>query len=67
MGILLIITLWLLARKNAMGFLGAWFFIALAPTSSVIPLLHPVFEHRMYLPLMAVVAVDRVRRVFGFP
>jgi tetratricopeptide (TPR) repeat protein len=39
-----------------MGFLGAWFFVALAPTSSVIPLLHPVFEHRMYLPLMAVVA-----------
>jgi tetratricopeptide (TPR) repeat protein len=57
MAVLLIITAWLLARKSAVGFLGAWFFVALAPTSSVIPLLHPVFEHRMYLPLMAVVAV----------
>jgi tetratricopeptide (TPR) repeat protein len=57
MAILLIVTVWLLARKSAVGFLGAWFFVALAPTSSVIPLLHPVFEHRMYLSLMAVVAV----------
>lgn len=55
--VLLIITMWLLIRRSAVGFLGAWFFVALAPTSSVIPLLHPVFEHRMYLPLMAVVAV----------
>jgi tetratricopeptide (TPR) repeat protein len=57
MAVLLIVTAWLLVRKSAVGFLGAWFFVALAPTSSVIPLLHPVFEHRMYLPLMAVVAV----------
>jgi tetratricopeptide (TPR) repeat protein len=57
MAVLLIVTAWLLARRSAAGFLGAWFFVALAPTSSVIPLLHPVFEHRMYLPLMAVVAV----------
>ncbi len=57
MAVLLLVTAWLLARKGAAGFLGAWFFVALAPTSSVIPLLHPVFEHRMYLPLMAVVAV----------
>jgi protein O-mannosyl-transferase len=56
MAILLIVTVWLLARKSAVGFLGAWFFVTLVPTSSVIPLLHPVFEHRMYLPLMAVVA-----------
>ncbi len=56
MAILLVVTAWLLVRKSAAGFLGAWFFLALAPTSSVIPLLHPVFEHRMYLPLMAVVA-----------
>jgi tetratricopeptide (TPR) repeat protein len=55
MAVLLIVTVWLLAQRSAVGFLGAWFFVALAPTSSVIPLLHPVFEHRMYLPLMAVV------------
>ncbi len=57
MAVLVIVTVWLLTRRSALGFLGAWFFVALAPTSSVIPLLHPVFEHRMYLPLMAVVAV----------
>jgi tetratricopeptide (TPR) repeat protein len=55
-GILLVATVWLVARKNAVGFLGAWFFLTLAPTSSVIPLLHPVVEHRMYVPLMAVMA-----------
>jgi tetratricopeptide (TPR) repeat protein len=55
--VLLIVMVGLLTRKSAVGFLGAWFFVALAPTSSVIPLVHPMFEHRMYLPLMAVVAV----------
>jgi tetratricopeptide (TPR) repeat protein len=55
-GILLIVTGYLVARKSAAGFLGAWFFLTLAPTSSVIPLLHPVVEHRMYAPLMAVMA-----------
>jgi len=66
MAMLVIVTAWLLARRSAVGFLGAWFFIAQAPTSSVIPLLHPVFEHRMYLPLMAVVAgiVCAAYRVF---
>lgn len=53
---LLIVTVWLVCRRNAAGFLGAWFILMLAPTSSVIPLLHPVFEHRMYLPLMAIAA-----------
>jgi protein O-mannosyl-transferase len=56
LAISLIVTLWLLCQGSAAGFLGAWFVLTLAPTSSVMPLLHPVFEHRMYLPLMAVVA-----------
>jgi protein O-mannosyl-transferase len=38
------------------GFLGAWFFLILAPTSSVYPIRDLAFEHRMYLPLAAVVA-----------
>lgn len=57
MAVLLVVTAWLVVRKSAGGVLGAWFFVTLAPTSSVIPLLHPQFEHRMYLPLMAVVAL----------
>jgi protein O-mannosyl-transferase len=56
LALFLIVTAWLLCRRNVTGFLGAWFVLMLAPTSSVIPLLHPMFEHRMYLPLMAVVA-----------
>ena len=52
---LLVGTLWALRRKPALGFLGTWFFLILAPTSSVVPFADPAFEHRMYLPLAAVV------------
>jgi hypothetical protein len=37
------------------GLPGAWFLLILAPTSSVLPLADLAFEHRMYLPLAAVV------------
>ena len=38
------------------GFLGVWFFAILAPSSSIVPILTEVAaEHRMYLPLAAVV------------
>lgn len=47
------LTLWGLRRCSAPGFLGAWFFITLAPTSSFIPIDDMAFEHRMYLPLAA--------------
>ena len=36
------------------AFLGAWFFMILAPSSSFMPINDAVFEHRMYLPLAAV-------------
>jgi len=49
-------TAWAWRQKPAIGFLGAWFFIILAPTSSFVPLADLVVEHRMYLPLAAVVA-----------
>jgi tetratricopeptide (TPR) repeat protein len=40
--------------KPRLGFLGAWFFIILAPSSSVVPIFTEIAaEHRMYLPLMA--------------
>jgi tetratricopeptide (TPR) repeat protein len=45
-------------RRPVMGFLGAWFFVILAPSSSVVPLVtQTMAEHRMYLPLAAVVAL----------
>jgi tetratricopeptide (TPR) repeat protein len=41
-------------RKPLRGFLGAWFFVVLAPSSSFIPLAtQTIAEHRMYLPLAA--------------
>jgi tetratricopeptide (TPR) repeat protein len=46
------------SRWGWRGFLGAWFFLILAPSSSVVPILTElVAERRMYLPLAAVVMV----------
>ena len=60
-----LLSLW---RRPWLGFLGAWFFAILAPSSSVVPLVtQTMAEHRMYLPLAAVttLAVIGIRRVFG--
>lgn len=47
---------WALWRRPALGFLGAWGFAILAPTSSIVPIAtQTVAEHRMYLPLAAIV------------
>src|SRR5262245_43691165 len=51
---LLLLTAILLLWRPALGYVGAWFFITLAPTSSVLPIVDPVFEHRLYLPLASV-------------
>lgn len=51
-----------------LGFLGAWFFVTLAPTSSIVPIATEVgAERRMYLPLIAVVVliVTIVARAFS--
>ncbi|HTO52198.1 MAG TPA: tetratricopeptide repeat protein [Myxococcota bacterium] len=48
-------TVWACVRKPQLGFLGAWFFAILAPTSSVVPIVSEIAaERRMYLPLAAV-------------
>jgi uncharacterized membrane protein YhaH (DUF805 family) len=47
-----------LRRWPGIGFAGVWFFVILAPTSSILPLTgQPMAEHRMYLPLAAVVGL----------
>ena len=49
-------TVWALVRRPVAGFFGAWFFLILAPSSSVMPLAaQTMAEHRMYLPLAALV------------
>jgi len=55
-GVLLAATIFGLVRRPAWGFLGAWFFALLAPTSLVSGTTQMVVEHRMYLPLAAVIA-----------
>jgi len=52
--IVLAATIWGLIRRKAWGFLGTWFLLILAPTSSILPLSDLAYEHRMYLPLAAV-------------
>ncbi|MBI5769740.1 MAG: tetratricopeptide repeat protein [Verrucomicrobia bacterium] len=49
-------TIVALRRWPAAGFLGAWFFALLAPSSSFIPVAtQTMAEHRMYLPVAALV------------
>ena len=48
----------LLVRRPQVGFLGAWCFITLSPTSSFVPIATEVgAERRMYLPLAALVVL----------
>jgi tetratricopeptide (TPR) repeat protein len=43
-------------RRPWIGFAGAWFFLLLAPTSSVLPIVtEPCADRRMYLPLLSFV------------
>lgn len=51
-------TVLALVRRQSFGYLGAWFFVLLAPSSSVLPLATEIAaERRMYLPLAAIVAL----------
>ncbi|MGD1002925.1 MAG: tetratricopeptide repeat protein [Candidatus Brocadiia bacterium] len=59
-GILLAATVWSLVRRPPWGFAGAAFFLVLAPTSSIMPIKDLAFEHRMYLPLAALMAAGVV-------
>jgi tetratricopeptide (TPR) repeat protein/uncharacterized membrane protein YhaH (DUF805 family) len=55
---LLILTIYLVVRRRPAGYAGAWFFLILAPTSSLLPLPTEIAtERRMYLPLMGIVAL----------
>jgi protein O-mannosyl-transferase len=61
-------TLWALRRNPAVGFLGASFFLVLAPSSSFVPVVtETVAEHRMYLALIPVVVIGvlAINRLFG--
>jgi protein O-mannosyl-transferase len=58
-------TIAALIRRPPLGFLGASFFITLAPTSSVVPIATEVgAERRMYLPLIPLVVLTVVGGVY---
>jgi protein O-mannosyl-transferase len=55
---LLVLSFWALKKRPAAGFAGLWFFAILAPSSSVVPIASELAaERRMYLPLVAVIAL----------
>jgi tetratricopeptide (TPR) repeat protein len=59
--VLVAVTAFALRRWPRLGFLGAWFFLTLAPTSSILPIATEVgAERRMYLPLIALVGLFMV-------
>jgi protein O-mannosyl-transferase len=64
---ILIIGVRLFSRYRLMSFSIFWFFVALLPESSIIPLSDPIFEHRLYLPLVgcSVFAVCTVYYIIG--
>jgi tetratricopeptide (TPR) repeat protein len=54
-------TVYATIRRPKLGFAGCWFFGILAPSSSIVPIVtQTMAEHRMYLPLLSVVALAAV-------
>jgi Flp pilus assembly protein TadD len=57
-GLLLVAAIVALVRRPKVGFWGAWFFLTLAPASSIVPIPTEVgAERRMYLPLVAIIVL----------
>jgi tetratricopeptide (TPR) repeat protein len=58
-----LIALW---KKPLLGFIGTWFFLILAPSSSIVPIVTEIMaEHRMYLSLAAMVTLAVVATWMG--
>jgi len=58
---LVVLTVTAYRRESKWACVGAWFFLILAPSSSVVPVATElVAEHRMYLPLVSLVLVGVV-------
>src|SRR5207247_7312324 len=46
---------WRLRQRNpVLAFSILWFFVTLAPTSSIMPIPDVIFEHRLYLPMVGI-------------
>ena len=56
LAIVVVVTFLAILRRQPWAFLSAWFFVTLAPSSSVLPLATEIAaERRMYLPLASLV------------
>jgi len=44
-------AVWLFRRQRILSVAILWFFVTLAPESSIIPIPDVIYEHRMYLPM----------------
>lgn len=56
LAVAIVLTAHALRQRSRWGFAGAWFFLILAPTTFVPIATEIMAEHRMYLPLAAVIA-----------
>ncbi|CAG1064643.1 hypothetical protein BAC1_00206 [uncultured bacterium] len=45
------------SRKRVAGFFIFWYFIILSPTSSIVPIIDAIYEHRVYLPSLGFFAI----------
>jgi hypothetical protein len=45
------------SRLRVAGFFILWYFIILSPTSSVVPIIDAIYEHRVYLPSLGFFAI----------
>ena len=54
---LVLASLYGVFRRSPLGFLGLWFFLILAPTSSVMQIADLAAERRMYLSLAAIITL----------
>lgn len=61
----LVLTAAGLWRRHWAGYVGAWFFLTLGPTSSFLAISDRIQEHRMYLPLAAIALLVAVVGNFG--
>jgi Tfp pilus assembly protein PilF len=56
-GAMLSFSLWAMWYRPRIGFLSVFFFLVLAPTSSIVPIRDLAVERRMYLPLAALITL----------
>lgn len=54
--ILALAVKWWLSGRRFLTFAVAWFYITLGPESTLVPILDPMVEHRLYLPSCALAA-----------